>query len=83
MKNRERGFHGYYVVRCNNLDKEHGDWSESNIRIEYTDQIGDQWRAWERAMTLYQKNIAEGHHSMVQRYASEYEVIVDSNDTED
>jgi hypothetical protein len=83
MKNRERWFYGYYVVRCNRLNKEYDDWSESDIRIEYTNQVGDQQRAWERAMALYQKNIAEGHHSMVQRYTSEYEVIVDSNDTED
>lgn len=83
MKNREQRFHGYYVVRCTRLNKEHGDWSESNIRIEYTNEIGDQQRAWERAMTLYEKNIAEGQHAMVQRYTSEYEVIVDSDDTED
>jgi hypothetical protein len=83
MKNRERWFHGYYVVRCNRLNKEYGDWSESNIRIEYTNQVGDQQRAWERAMALYQKNIAGGHHSMVQRYTSESQIIVDSNDTED
>jgi hypothetical protein len=83
MKNRERWFHGYYVVRCTRLNKEHGDWSESNIRIEFANRTEDKQKAWEKAMALYQKNIAEGHHSMVERYTSEYEVIVDSNDTED
>jgi hypothetical protein len=81
MKNRERWFSGYYVVRCDRVNKEHGDWSETHIRFDFSSPEKDDV-AFIKAMCLHRANKAGGYHSMVQKYTSESEVIVDSNDTE-
>jgi hypothetical protein len=76
MKNRERWLNGFYIVRLGGID------GEQVLSVEFKNEEEEQ-KASEKAFALFHKFNTAGQNSKVERYASEHQVIVDSNDTED